>query len=564
MWDQKKLSQIQEMVKEWEKQSQSAFPAEFEGKVVNDSGIEIRGVYTPLDLERVGFDPVRDLGLPGIYPYTRGIDPLMYRVRPWDIRQYAGFATAKETNTLFKNLIQGGQTGLSLAFDLPTQLGLDPDHHLAQGEVGKTGLALKSFRDWEEVFQGIDIGRIFVNSVANAQAAVVLAMHFALAQKQEKDLRVLKGGIQNDILKEYICRGNYIFPIPAALRLISDTFVYCAEQAPEFWPVNIGAIHLSEAGANRVQQIAYALGIAMTYIDAVIRRGLPIDAFASRMTFCTCENHTDFFLEIAKLRAMRKIWAMKLKEHYGARDPRSMMLRYISQNGGTSLTKQHPEGNITRSALATLIGALSGAQQIGLRTMDEGLGIPSERAEQIAIKTQQIIAYETNIVHTADPLGGSYFMECLTKEMEEKILEEMDRVERLGGMVRAIEDGYIQRSIMQSAYEAQKKLETGATVRVGVNKFPVEEEKRRYKTYRADPLVEEQQIADLQALKKMRDNGKVEKALDELEKMARREESNETNLLPCLLSAVKAYATMGEICGRLRGVFGVFREPKVI
>lgn len=564
MFDKSKLEEIAQAINEWEKNNQSAFKKERQKEFTTEEGeIQIRRIYTPLHLAEKGFDYLNDLGLPGSYPFTRGISPTMYRGELWKHTQYAGFATPEETNKLFRKIVEEGgeQAGLSLAFDLPTQLGYDVDHPMASGEVGKSGIILKSFKDWEKIFEGINIGKVYTYSVSNAQAIVTMSMHFLLAEKQGVDLKKLRGGMQNDVLKEYVARGNFIFPIKHAMRLAADTIVYCAEKVPLYQPISVGQIHLCEAGANRVHQAAYTLAIMMAYLDAVVKRGLDIDKVASKIFVMTGQNHTDFFGEIAKLRALRKLWAKIIRERYGAKNPESMKLVMMTHNGGSYMTREQPINNVVRSAIACLIGALAGVQHIGLRTMDEVYGIPSTEAEIICIRTQQVIAYETNITNTVDPLGGSYYVETLTKEYEEEIVKELKRVEEIGGMVEAINQGYIQRQILSDAYKTQREIESGKRVRVGHNMFRSEEDEIERPTYKADPEIERKQIEDLHELKRTRDNFAVQKALDKLKKVAEKEECNENNLLPHVMDAVRVYATMGEICGALREVFGEYQEP---
>jgi methylmalonyl-CoA mutase N-terminal domain/subunit len=563
MFDKAYLEELAQAIAEWEKNNNKEFNNERQTEfTTEEEEISIRRIYTPVDLANKGYDYMQDVGLPGSYPFTRGISPTMYRGQLWKHTQYAGFATAEETNKLFRKIVEEGgtQAGLSLAFDLPTQLGYDVDYPMAHGEVGKTGIILKSFKDWEKIFEGIDIGKVYTYSVSNAQAIVTMAMHFLLATKQGVDLKMLRGGMQNDILKEYVARGNFIYPIKHAMRLAADTVVYCAENVPFYQPISVGQIHICESGANRVHQAAYTLAIMMAYLDAVVKRGVDIDKVASKVFVMTAQNHTDFFGEIAKLRALRKLWAKIIKERYDAKEPDSMKLVMMTHNGGSYLTREQPLNNIVRSAIACLIGALAGVQHIGLRTMDEVYGIPSTEAEIICIRTQQVIAYETNITNTIDPLGGSYYLETLTKEYEENILKELNRVQELGGMVEAINQGYIQRQIIKDSYKTQQEIESGKRVRVGKNMFCGDEEEITRPTYKADAEVERTQIEELHNLKKTRNNVAVQKALDILKMVAQKEENNENNLLPYVMDAVSVYATMGEICGALREVFGEYTE----
>lgn len=560
MYSDEFLNRMRAAQSEWETRHAREFHDEHPQALENDSGIPFKRLYTPLDLADKGSDYLDDLGFPGEYPFTRGITATMYRSQPWKIRQYAGFSKAAETNRLFKTLIRQGQNALSLAFDLPTQLGYDSDDPRARGEVGKVGLTINSFKDWETVFEGIDVASIFVNSVSNAQAVVTLAMNVGIAKKQGLDPRLLKGSIQNDILKEYICRGNYIYPVAHGMRLAVDSFLYCMDELNEYSPINLGQYHLSEAGASLVHEAAFGLGNAIAYMDEVVRRGGDIDRFASRFSFVVPQDHTDFFGEIAKLRAQRRLFARIVRERYGAKNPESMMLRILSTNGGSAMCRPHPIDNQTRNAIACIVGALSGAQFIGLRTMDEVLGIPSEESTLASIRTQQIVGYETNLMNVVDPMGGSYFLETLTSEMEDRIREELDRIDAMGGMVKAIESGYVQRTILQDAYKQQIQLESGQLVRVGVSKFVAEQQQEQtMRPYIVDPADEEVQCAALRELRASRDADRVAAALDRVRKIAATDE----NVMPAIVAAVEAYATMGEICGAMKDVFGEYREPRI-
>ncbi len=558
MYSEEFLDKLRTQVTDWESRHTKEFASEQKSEFTNDSHIPLKRVYTPLDLADRKVDYCADLGMPGEFPYTRGITSTMYRSQPWLIRQYAGFSKAAETNKLFKTMIKQGQTALSLAFDLPTQLGLDSDDPRARGEVGKVGLTINSFQDWETVFDGIEVGSIFVNSVSNAQAVVTLAMHVGMAKKQGKDPRTLKGSLQNDILKEYICRGNYIYPVKHGMRLAADSFMYCMEHLPAYFPVNMGQYHLSEAGASLVHEAAFGLGIAIAYMDEVVRRGGDIDRFASRFSFVISQDHTDFFGEIAKFRAQRRIFARTVRDRYGAKNPESMMMRVLSTNGGSTMCRPHPIDNQSRNAIACIIAALSGAQFIGLRTMDEVLGIPSEESTLASIRTQLIVGNEANLTSVVDPLGGSYYLETLTAEMEEQIQAELKRIDDMGGMVNAIESGYIQRTISDDAYRQQQQFESGELVRVGVNKFVSEKkEPHKMKPYVVDPADEIAQTRALAALRKSRDGQRVNDAIANLRKVAATDE----NVMPSIIAAVEAYATMGEICGALKEVFGEYRAP---
>jgi methylmalonyl-CoA mutase N-terminal domain/subunit len=566
MFDNDWIKKVQQAQQAWEEKHSSELQAASGRKHNTDFGDKVKVVYTPADLANKGYDFLNDLGFPGEYPYTRGNTPAMYRNEIWRIAQYAGFATAQESNKLFKNLIKRGQTELALAFDLPTQLGYDPDYPVARGEVGKVGISLASLKDWEVIFDGIRMDKVYVYSVSNAQAIVTIAMHLILAQRQNAELSKLRGGMQNDVLKEYIARGNFIFPIETGMRLAADTLIYCAEKVPEYWTVNIGGYHICEAGGNTVTEASFTLAIAMAYLDAVEKRGVSPEKVASKISFLMVPNHNRFFEEIGKFRACRRLWARLLKERYGIKDPNALIFRLYTHNAGSVMTRQQPETNITRSALACVVGALSGAQNICLRTMDECLGIPSEESQIIAIRSQQVVAYESGITKTVDPLGGSYYVEWLTSEYEEQIRKELEKIDELGGMATAVEIGYAQKVIMQNAYELQEKIDQGDIPKVGLNIFQTEEKKEsgERKYYKADPKVEEMRIDEIRVLKRQRNNNKVEQVLDDLKRAAERPATIENNLMDPVMDAVEAYATMGEICSTLCEVFGKYQEPKLL
>jgi len=556
-----RLAEIHAETETWESKNMDSFNKEQKSEFFSDSGIPMKRLYTPVDLVKREFDYMGDLGFPGEFPFTRGIDPSMYRKELPKFRQYSGFATPEETNTLFKNLIEQGQTGFSIAFDLPSQLGHDSDDPRAHGEVGKTGLAINSLKDWEKAFEGVDISDIFVNPVANAQAVIIFSMLLCLAEKRGLEQRQLKGSLQNDILKEFTTRGNFIFPVRPSLRLVADVIEYCAKEVPQFWPVNICGIHYTEAGANKVHEGAFVLATAFTYIEEVLARGIRVDEFACNFSFAPSQNHTDFFGEIAKLRAMRRLWARSLREKYGATNPKTLMMRMTAINGGSVMTRQQPECNIVRDTVAGLIGFLAGAQQSSLRTIDEVFGIPSEEAQILTTRIQQVLLYETQITSTIDPLGGSYYVESLTSDYEARIRDEIDCIEAMGGMAVAVEQGYVQRVLMKDAYEAQKKFEAGEILRVGSNKFVMEEKARKRNPYRADPKVEDQQISKLRELREERNNAEVQRSLDALKRATTK--TGKTNLIPLVKDCVKNYATVGEICSTLRNVFGEYKEPKL-
>lgn len=524
-----------------------------------EDGIPLNLLYTPSGNQ---IDFFKDIGFPGEFPYTRGIDASGYRKGLWTPSQYAGFGNQKETNQLFKKMIEHGNVPY-LALDLPTQNGYDPDHPMAMGEVARAGTPVNSLRDWEIIFDGINVGDIYIGTVANAQAAVILAMHVVSAEKQGADLKHLRGSLQNDILKEFTSRGNYIFPVEPSLRLVTDVIEYCAKHLPNYWPICVCGGHFSEAGSNRIHEVAFALANAFTYIDEVLKRELPIDRFAKGFFFLMKTNHYDFFEEVVKFRAMRKIWARTLKERYGAASPESLALKILAHAGGSLMTKERAELNIARNTIACMAGAMGGIQLIGLKTMDEVFGIPAEKAQLIAIGTQHVVAYETGVPDVVDPLGGSYYVETLTKEFENQVVSEMERIEKMGGVVKGIESGYFRRVIAEDAYRSHKDLELGRKIKVGVNKFRVEEE-FSLRPYRLDPQEEVRQIEAMRELKRGRNHARVEKALRNLRDVASRPSGSENNLVPPILEAVKAYATMGEICGALRELFGEYQEPPVI
>jgi len=531
------------------------------GKVyATDSGIPVKPLYTPLDLEDIGFDYLKKLGFPGQYPFTRGITEGGYRqvgIRP---KQYIGYGSAKETNELYKAMIREGNQVISMAYDLPTQSGYDSDDPRVLGEVGKIGVPVCSLKDWETVFDGIDLGNILVGSVCNAQASVAFAWHIAMGEKQGVLPRDLKGLTQNDILKEYIARGNYIFPPEASMRLVGDMIVFAKENVPNYTPIYFCPYHIREAGSDAIQEIGFSLSNAIAYIDHALRRGLTVDDVASRMTCLITGRHRDFLEEIAKLRAIRFLWAKILKERYGAENPLSFKLSMWDYEGGIGFTREQPEINIARAAIAAVVGFLAGVQDIGLCTMDETLGIPSQKALTIAIRTSQIVMHETGLANTVDPLAGSYCLESLTHEVASRAEKLIEKIDGMGGMVKAIERGYPQSEITKSAYDYQKKVDSGEYPIVGHNIFRSEEARETRSLYRANTDMVEEHIANLKKLRKARDNQKVQKAIDDLKCVAEKPEGNENNVMPPIIEAVKHYATVGEICGALREIFGEYQE----
>jgi methylmalonyl-CoA mutase N-terminal domain/subunit len=518
---------------------------------VTGSGAPIERLYTSLDL--AGRDESADLGLPGEYPYTRGVQNTMYRGRLWTMRQYAGFSNAEESNKRYKFLLEQGTTGLSIAFDLPTQIGYDSDHALSQGEVGKVGVAIDSLADMEVLFEGIPLDKVSTSMTINAPAAVLLAMYIAVAEKQGVSADKLNGTIQNDILKEYVARGTYIFPPAPSMRLITDIFAYCSKGVPNWNTISISGYHIREAGSTASQEVAFTLADGVAYVDAAVKAGLDVDEFGPRLSFFF-NSHNDLFEEVAKFRAARRIWAGIMRDRFGAKNPKSWMLRFHTQTGGSTLTAQQPDNNVVRVAIQALAAVLGGTQSLHTNSKDEALALPTEASVRIALRTQQIVAYESGAAETVDPLAGSYYVESLTNRIESEALAYLKRIDSLGGAVKAIEQGYIQQEIQDAAYRYQMEVEKGERVVVGLNKFQVQEPKPTG-LLRVDPSVGEAQVARLSALKARRDNAAVATALAALEAAAK----GDANLMPPILAAVKAYATEGEICDVLRGVFGEYR-----
>lgn len=514
------------------------------------SGIEVERVYTPKEAE---IDYVEDLGFPGQYPFTRGVYPTMYRSRLWTMRQYAGYATAAESNRRYKYLLSQGQTGLSVAFDLPTQIGYDSDHPLAEGEVGKVGVAIDSLEDMEVLFEGIPLDKVSTSMTINAPASILLTMYITVAKKQGIDPQVLQGTIQNDILKEYVARGTYIFPPQPSMRLITDIFSYCKENLPRWNTISISGYHIREAGATAVQEVAFTLANAIAYVEAAIKSGLNVDEFAGQISFFF-NAHNDFLEEVAKFRAARRQWAKIMKERFGARKPRSWMLRFHTQTAGCTLTAQQPDNNVVRVTLQALAAVLGGTQSLHTNSRDEALSLPTEKSVEIALRTQQIIAHESGVANTIDPLAGSYYVEALTNEIERSAQKHIEKIDGMGGALAAIERGFIQREIQESAYRYQRAVEQGEQIVVGINEFVVQE-KTTWRRLKVDPAVRKRQIERLQALRERRDGERVQNLLTRLRDTAQ----GEGNLLPIILACVEAYATLGEICGVLREVFGEYK-----
>jgi methylmalonyl-CoA mutase, N-terminal domain len=520
------------------------------------SGIQLPVDFNPDNTSAVDYE--EELGAPGEFPYTRGIYKNMYRGRLWTMRQYAGYATAEESNARYKYLLAHGTTGLSVAFDLPTQIGLDSDDPLSSGEVGKVGVAIDSLEDMERLFADIPLDEVSTSMTINATAAILLALYLAVARKQNVSFDKVRGTIQNDILKEYIARGTYIYPPQPSLRLVTDTFAYCASEVPNWNTISISGYHIREAGSTAVQEVAFTLADGITYVEAALAAGLAIDDFAPRISFFF-NAHNNLLEEIAKFRAARRLWARIMRERFNARDPRSLMLRFHTQTAGSSLTAQQPDVNVVRTTIQALAAVLGGTQSLHTNSMDEALGLPTEAAARVALRTQQILAYESGVADTADPLAGSYAIEELTDRVEELVREYLKKIEAMGGMLRAIETGYVQREIQEAAYRYQRAIESQEEVVVGVNRFQVEVEPA-VPVLRIDAALEQAQIERVRALRARRDAQSTESALNKLEQAATTTE----NLLPQILECVESYATVGEIGNRLRRVWGEYRETSVV
>ncbi len=520
------------------------------------SGMEIKRLYTPEDLENLNYD--ENLSYPGEYPYTRGVQPTMYRGRFWTMRQYAGFATAEESNKRYKYLLEQGQTGLSVAFDLPTQIGYDSDHVLSEGEVGKVGVAIDSLKDMEILFDGIPLDKVSTSMTINAPAAVLLAMYIAVAEKQGVSADKLQGTIQNDILKEYIARGTYIFPVEPSMRLITNIFEYCAKDVPNWNTISISGYHIREAGSTAAQEVAFTLADGIAYVEAAIKAGLDVDEFGPRLSFFF-NAHNDLLEEVAKYRAARRLWAKIMKERFKAKEAKSMMLRFHTQTAGCTLTAQQADNNVVRVTIQTLAAVLGGTQSLHTNSKDEALALPTQDSVRVALRTQQIVAYESGVTDTVDPLAGSYYIESLTSQIEEKAMDYIRKIDDMGGVPKAIERGFIQQEIQDSAYKYQKEIESQERVIVGMNKFQIKEGSPKG-LLRVDPKVGEMQKQKLDDLKAVRNNEAVIIKLEILKKAA----EGEDNLMPLILDAVREYATLGEICGVLREVFGEYQQSVVL
>jgi methylmalonyl-CoA mutase N-terminal domain/subunit len=540
---------------DWRKELYERVP-EREGELFSTiSGLENEPLYTP---EAAPVDYDRDLGYPGVYPFTRGVYPSMYRGRLWTMRQFAGFGTAEETNERFRYLLEHGQTGLSTAFDMPTLMGYDSDHPRSLGEVGREGVAIDSLADAETLFAGIPLGEVSTSMTINGPAAMLLAFYVCVAEQQGVPRAELRGTIQTDILKEYIAQKEWIFPPEPSMRLVTDMVEFCARELPLWHPISISGYHIREAGSNAVQELAFTLANGFAYVDAAIERGLDVDEFAPRLSFFF-NAHIDFFEEIAKYRAARRIWARELKERYGARNPRSWLMRFHTQTAGVSLTAQQPEVNIVRTALEALAAVLGGTQSLHTNSFDEALALPTENAVRLALRTQQVIAHETGVVNTIDPLGGSYYLEELTNRLETGAYDYFDRIEKLGGVVESVKQNFQQREIAEASFRYQAEVEAKQRIVVGVNRYGLEDEPE-LEILRIDPALEDQQVERVKALRDRRDSAAVESTLAALKEASLKED---VNLMPLIVEASRAYVTLGEMCDALRETWGTWRETPV-
>ncbi len=550
------LTPAEEAVERWETETLEPITRkrpERQARFQTVSLDDVERLYTPADTEEINFNS--DIAFPGEYPYTRGIHPTGYRGKLWTMRQFAGFGAPEETNARFKYLMAQGQTGLSVAYDLPTLMGYDADSILSEGEVGKCGVAISSLADMEILFDGIPLEQVTVSQTINAPASVLLAMYLVVAEKQGADWRKISGTLQNDILKEYIAQKEWIYPIRPAMKLVTDTFEFCTRHVPRYNPISVSGYHIREAGATALQELAFTLRDGIEYVQYGVDAGLPVDEFVPRISFFF-NAHNDFFEEIAKYRAARKIWATVMRERFDARDPRSLQLRFHTQTAGVSLTVQQPLNNIVRVAIQALAGVLGGTNSLHTDAYDEALALPTDRSALIALRTQQIIAEETGVAHTIDPLGGSYFVEALTKKMEDGTYDYFDKIDRMGGMVEAVEKGFPQREIQESAYQYQKAVERGEQIIVGVNKHRMDED-QEMTILTIDEATRDRQVERLQQTCDRRDNGAAARSLEALKQAAQSGE----NTMPATIEAVRAYATLSEICSALRDVYGIYEEP---
>jgi len=560
MYDDKKISQVKKERERWE---QTTLPKwikqcrERKSEFRNTSDIPIKRLYTPEDIEKL--DYLRDLGFPGEYPFTRGVHATMYRGRFWTMRMFSGFGTAEQTNKRFKYLLKEGETGLSIAFDYPTIMGYDSDHPMGKGEVGICGVAVASLRDMEVLLDGIPLDKVTTSMTINGPAAILLAMYVAVGDKQGVPREKIGGTTQNDNLKEYFAQKLCIYPPKPSVKLTTDIIEYCARHLPRWNPISISGYHIREAGANAVQELAFTLYDGIAYVESTLERGLKVDDFAHRLSFFFA-SHNDFFEEVAKFRAARRLWAKLMKERFHAKNPRSMWMRMHIQTSGCTLTAQQPLNNIMRTTIQALAAVLGGTQSLHTNSFDEALCLPGELAVRVALRTQQIIAHESGVASTVDPLAGSYYIEALTNEMEQKAMEYIQKVDDMGGAIAAIERGFFQKEIADSSYKYQREVDEKKRVIVGVNDYKIEEEKLPIELLRIDPKVEREQVANLQKLRRERDNRNVEEALSKLRRSAEKDE----NLMPPIIEAVKAYASLGEICEVLRQIYGEYKELIVI
>ena len=559
MLDSKELEQIREQSQHYDEQvekSISKFPERSES-FATSGGIPLKRIYTPEDIQDENY--ADSLAFPGNYPYTRGVQPTMYRGRFWTMRQYAGFATAEDSNKRYRYLLSQGTTGLSVAFDLPTQIGYDSDDPMAIGECGKVGVAIDSLADAEILFNEIPLDKVSTSMTINAPASILLSMYIAVAEKNGISMDKLSGTIQNDILKEYIARGTYIFPPKPSMRLITDIFDFCSRNIPKWNTISISGYHIREAGSTAIQEVAFTLADGIAYIEAAIKTGQDPNVFGKRLSFFF-NSHNDFLEEIAKFRAARRLWAKIMKERFGVTDPKAQMLRFHTQTAGCTLTAQQAENNIVRVAMQTMAAVCGGTQSLHTNSLDEALALPTDKSVRIALRTQQIVAYESGITNVVDPFAGSYVIEKLTNEIEEAAVKYINKIDEQGGMISAIEQGYPQKQIQDSAYDYQKSIESGERIIVGVNKFQIDEDLRERKLLKVDASVGQNQIKKLHAMKEARDNVAVKEKLSKVKEAAQGTE----NLMPAILDAVRVYATEGEICNVLRSVFGEYKENVVL
>jgi methylmalonyl-CoA mutase N-terminal domain/subunit len=552
------IEKIKSYRKEWEKNILTKFleAGELKDEFLTSSGIKMSQIYGPEDINNLNF--LKDIGFPGSPPFTRGVYPTMYRGRLWTMRQYAGFGDAIQTNKRFRYLITKGQKGLSIAFDLPTQMGYDSNNNICEGEVGKVGVSIDSLKDFEKLFDNIPLDQISTSMTINAPTVVLLAMYIAVGEKQGIKPEKLKGTVQNDILKEYIARGTYIFPPEPSLKLTIDIIEYCSKYLPDFNPISISGYHMREAGANAVQEIAFTLANGITYVKEVIKRGINVDTFAGRLSFFFAA-HNNFLEEIAKFRAARRLWAKIMKEKFNAKNQESLKLRFHTQTAGITLTAQQSEVNIVRVAYQALAAVLGGTQSLHTNGADEALGIPTEESVRLSLRTQQVLAYETGVTDVVDPLGGSYYIEYLTTKLEEEALKYINKIEEMGGMLKAIEKGYIQNEIQENAYLTQKNIDKGFEKVIGVNLFKMEEKPHK-DIFKPDIEIEKKAIDSLTELKKSRDENYIKEKLNQLKKTAK---SNE-NVMTIIIDLVKAYATIQEICDTLREIYGIYKNPEIL